>query len=89
MHVCRKEEARMQKTLAFLAALSFVAMLSGVALADGSGMCNYGSHVKQMASDQTQDSKTVATTQLPKTEVDKLLVAQTEKPNKPASTPQK
>ena len=79
----------MQRTLAFLAALSLVVMFSGAALADGFGMCSYGSHVKQVASNETSDSKTVATTQLPKTEVDKLLVAQTQKPNKPAPTTQK
>lgn len=83
----------MQRMLALLVALSLVAMFSGAALADGFGMCSYGSQVKQVASDQTadqtQDANTVATTQLPKTDVDKLLVAQTNKLSKPAPTTNK
>jgi hypothetical protein len=83
----------MQRILALLVAFSLVAMFSGAALADGFGMCSYGSQVKQVASDQTtdqaQDAKTVATAQLPKTEVDKLLIAQTDKLSKSAPTTNK
>jgi hypothetical protein len=80
----------MRHIVALIVALSAVVMFSGAALAGGDG-CSYGSHPAQYVQDKEKvdAAKTVANSAPDKTEAEKLLLAQGDKPAKTASEAKK
>jgi hypothetical protein len=62
---------------------------SGVALAGDAGMCSYSAQTGQASAEKTDAAKPVTTKSTDKIDADKLLLAQTEKTNKPVSEPKK
>jgi hypothetical protein len=78
----------MRRLFALILALGMFVVFSGVALADGSGMCSYSAPT-QASTEKTDAAKPVATKSTDKIDADKLLLAQTEKSNKPVSEPKK
>jgi hypothetical protein len=77
----------MQRIVALVLTLGMVVVFSGVALADG--MCSSNLQAGQTTVDKANAEKPVATKSTDKTDADKLVVAQTAKPNQPASEPKK
>jgi hypothetical protein len=78
----------MRRLFALILALGMLVVLSGVVLAGDSGMCSYSAPT-QASTEKTDTAKPVATKSTDKIDADKLLLAQTEKFNKPVSEPQK
>ena len=74
----------MRRIVALTVALAVVGF-SSVVLAGGSGLCEYSSHVNQAQTDKTDTAPPVAKVMTPKTEAEKLVVAQTNKPSKPVA----
>jgi hypothetical protein len=68
-----------KKALALLVALGVLVAFSGLAFADCAG------HVNQAQIDKSDATKTVATKSTPKAQLDKLLLAKSDRPDKPAS----
>ena len=73
----------MQRIMTLIVAASMVMVFGGVAFAGGDGTCSYGSH-NQAATDKTDASKNVAVKASEKTDSDKVVIAQTDKPAQPA-----
>lgn len=73
----------MRRVVTLMLALGMMVVFSGVALADG--MCSYGSHPTQASGEKTDAAKPVAAQPSEKIDADKLVLAQTEKSNKPAN----
>jgi hypothetical protein len=68
-----------KKALALLVALGGLVAFSGMAFANCAG------HVNQAQIDQSEAPKTVATKPTPKAQLDKLLLAKSDRPDQPAS----
>jgi hypothetical protein len=80
-----REETKMRRIVALLVVLAVVVVFSGVSLAGGFGFCDSSSHVNQAQTDKVDAAKPVAKATTPKAEAEKLALAQTNKPSKPAA----
>lgn len=78
----------MRRIVALIVAVGVVVVFGGVALAGGSGECSYSSY-NQAATDKAEASKAVATKAPDKANVDKLVIAQTNKPSQPTPAEKK
>ena len=77
----------MQRVVALVLTLGLVVVFSGVALAGET--CSYNLQAGQTTVDKADAGQSVATKSTDKIDADKVVVAQTEKSNKPASEPKK
>jgi hypothetical protein len=77
----------MQRVVALVLTLGMMVVFSGVALAGE--MCSYNLQAGQTTGEKAETGKPVATKSTDKIDADKVVVAQTEKSNQPASEPKK
>ena len=76
----------MRRIVALLIALGMIVVFSGAALAgDGSGSCQYSSHLTQANAEKADAAKTAATKTPLKEQAEKLILAQKDKLSKPVS----
>lgn len=77
----------MQRVVALVLTLGLVVVLSGVALAGEA--CSYNLQAGQTTVDKADAEKPAVAKSTDKMDTDKVVVAQTEKSNKPTSEPKK